>query len=193
MSLSALRTFVARQRTSATWVLLAASTLWLAFAASDFIRTRGANHNIRELVAKHDIAIDLRHATSQEILARVDESVRRDHIEDAQSILSSVEANLAESVRAEALYNIANARTRLAAESVRTGDIDTATALVNLAKSEYRLALKLDPENWDIRYNLDVAMRVVRDFPPADNPDINAPTAPKNLWTDLPGIPKGLP
>ncbi len=193
MRLSILRLLILSWRGPLLWLLTAASGILFAYAASDLLRTYQANSNIRGLVAEHDIPIDVGRAHPQEILARVDESVRRDHIDDAQAILSNAEARLPPGVRALALYNIANYRTKLAAEKVRTGDIDSAAALINLAKSEYRLALKLDPENWDIRYNLDVAMRVVRDLPQADNPEITSPDAPKKLWTDLPGVPKGLP
>ena len=67
-------------------------------------------------------------------------------------------------------------------------------ALTQLAKDEYRLALRLDPSNWDIKHNLDVAMRLVRDFPGYEGEAEEVPEdAPKNLWTDLPGVPRGLP
>lgn len=181
------------QRRRILWCLAIASAVWFGFAADELFRTERANSNIRELLARHDTPIDVRRAQPQEILARINESVRRDKIDDAQSILSSSEANLPANVRAAALYNIANARTLLAGEAVRKGELDTAAALVNLAKSEYRLALKLDPESWDARYNIDVAMRIVRDLPQADNPETTSPDAPKKLWTDLPGVPKGLP
>lgn len=193
MRLNSIPTFLASQRGTAFWILAAASVLWFGYAAQNLIYALRSNDNIRLLVGRHDVPIDVKRAHPQEILARIDESVRRDHIDDAQSILSITGERLPPSVRASALYNIANTRTRLAAEAVRRGDIDSATAMINLAKSEYRLALKLDSENWDARHNLDVAMRVVRDFPQADNPDLSSPDAPKKLWTDLPGIPKGLP
>lgn len=193
MRLSSIRTFLFSQRGAALWLLAAASVVWFGYAVNALVSADRSNSNIRMLVGRQDVPIDVKRAHPQEILARIDESVRRDHIDDAQAILSSSAAILPPSVRAAALYNIANYRTLLAAESVRKGDIDSAAALINLAKSEYRLALKLDPENWDARHNLDIAMRVVRDLPQADNPDLSSPDAPKKLWTDLPGIPKGLP
>ena len=63
-----------------------------------------------------------------------------------------------------------------------------------LAKDDYRLALRLDPTAWDIKFNFDVAMRIVRDFPGYEQEGEDVPPdAPKRLWTDLPGVPKGLP
>ncbi len=193
MRIEQLLSLLAGQRRSIIWLLAAASAVWFGYAADDFFRTERANRNIRELVSRHDIPIDVRQADPQEILARINESIRRDHMDDAQAALSTAEVSLPANVRGAALYNIANARTLLAGEAVRKGDLDSAAALINLAKSEYRLALHLDPENWDARHNIDVAMRVVRDLPQADNPGTTSPDAPKKLWTDLPGVPKGLP
>ncbi|MBS0235311.1 MAG: hypothetical protein JSR99_17725 [Proteobacteria bacterium] len=181
------------QRRMLLWLLTSVVAIWFGYAADVFFGAERANDNIRQLGSRHDISIDARRATPQEILARINESIRRDHIDDAQSILSTATERLPPNVRGAALYNIANASTLLAGEAVRRGDLDAAAALINLAKSEYRLSLKLDPENWNARYNIDVAMRVVRDLPLGDNPDTTSPNAPKKLWTDLPGIPKGLP
>lgn len=193
MSPKRIASIVGSQRRRMLWCLAAAGAIWFGYAATSLLRTEWANHNIRELLARHDVPIEVHRAEPQEILARINESVRRDKIDEAQAILSSAEAGLSPAVRAAALYNIANARTLLAGEAVRKGDLDTAAALINLAKSEYRLSLQLDPSNWDTRYNVDVAMRVVRDLPQADNPETISPDAPKKLWTDLPGVPKGLP
>ncbi|MBS0252981.1 MAG: hypothetical protein JSR78_18135 [Proteobacteria bacterium] len=181
------------QRRTLLWLLTIACAVWFGYVADDFFRTERANSRIHQLLARRDFTINVRTATPQEILARVNESLRRDQIADAQSTLSLSAERLPPAIHAAALYNIANFRTLLAAEAVRKGDLDGAAALVNLAKTEYRLALKLDPANWDARYNIDVAMRIVRDLPQADNPDKESPDAPKKLWTDLPGIPKGLP
>ena len=66
--------------------------------------------------------------------------------------------------------------------------------MVMLAKAEYRNALRIDPQNWNAKYNLDVAMRLVRDLPQAVGEDEEKPLeTPEKLWTDLPGVPKGLP
>jgi mxaK protein len=92
------------------------------------------------------------------------------------------------------LYNMANARMRAAMTAIGKGDYDKAIPLVTLSKSEYRNALRLDPEDWDAKYNLDIAMRLVRDLPQAVGEDEEKPLqTPEKLWTDLPGVPKGLP
>ncbi len=92
------------------------------------------------------------------------------------------------------LYNLANARLRIAIEAIEQGSLDKAIASVNLAKTAYRLALRIDPEAWDAKFNLDIAMRLVRDLPQQDDAaEEKSPEEPKQLWTDLPGVPKGLP
>ncbi len=62
-----------------------------------------------------------------------------------------------------------------------------------LARDFYVRALRLEPGFWDAKYNLDVAMRLVRDFPDVQiqGDDRKRPTS--RLWTDLPGLPKGGP
>lgn len=183
----------AYQRRKLLWLVTLACAVWFGYSADNFFRAERANSVVRQLLARNDTPISVRTATPQEILARINESLRRDKIDDAQATLSSSAERLPPVVHAAALYNIANSRTLLAAEAVHRGDLDGAAALINLAKSEYRLALKLDPASWDARYNIDVAMRIVRDLPLGNNPDKESPNAPKKLWTDLPGIPKGLP
>jgi len=36
-------------------------------------------------------------------------------------------------------------------------------------------------------------MRIVRDLPQADIPVDEQKSTPKKIWTDLPGVPRGLP
>ncbi|MCC5797391.1 MAG: MxaK protein [Methylophaga sp.] len=40
--------------------------------------------------------------------------------------------------------------------------------LVELAKQDYRMALRLDPDMWDARYNLELALRLVPEDPTLD-------------------------
>jgi mxaK protein len=62
-----------------------------------------------------------------------------------------------------------------------------------LARDFYTRALRIEPQFWDAKYNLDIAMRLVRDFPDVEihGDDQKRPTS--KLWTDLPGLPKGGP
>ena len=78
-------------------------------------------------------------------------------------------------------------------DAIEQGQFDKATSLINLAKEEYVEALRLDPHAWNVKYNLDVTSRLLRDLPEAQLPEDAPREAPKELWTDIPGTPKGEP
>lgn len=175
------------------WLIAILAFLFSIATFVQLVRTRSANDAIASLAANKDVPVDPKSSPSEVILARVNQLIFHDRIDEAQTLLSSSEAKIDPQVRARALYNIANERTRKGSEFVRKGDLDHAAALINVAKSEYRLALKLDPDDWNTKFNLDIAMRIVRDLPQADNLSDDEQATPKKVWTDLPGVPKGLP
>lgn len=155
---------------------------------------RRDNATIAALKNGDDIAVEARTAAPEVVIARSAFLLQRDRREEAQSLVDASAAINDPKQRARLLYNHANARIRDAIAAVERGDNDKAIPLTRLAKDEYRLALRLDPEAWDIKYNFDVAMRIVRDFPGYEQEGEDLPPdAPKKLWTDLPGVPKGLP
>jgi mxaK protein len=175
------------------WIVLALALAGVAGAISSLVDITLANRTIRALGQHQDVAVDARWAPPEEILARINEDIERDRIDDAQTLLNSAGAGLPANIKAAALFNVANARTRQGAAAVQKGDLDSGAALVNLAKSEYRMALKIDPERWDYKFNIDVAMRVVRDLPLANNPSNKTLKTPKQIWYEIPGVPRGLP
>jgi mxaK protein len=152
------------------------------------------NRIIRALQGGDDVAVDLKTASPEVMIARARFLIERDRREDAQRVVDASARLEDYALRAVLLYNHANARIRDAIALVGRGDLDKAIPITRLAKDEYRLALRLDPSAWDIKYNYDVAMRVVRDFPGAEpEGEELPPDAPKRLWTDLPGVPRGAP
>lgn len=181
-------------RTLALATALAASVATLAALAWRIHEVRRDNATIAALKAGEDSPVDLRKASGEVMFARSEFLLSRDRREEAQALLD-VSSTIADpKLRARLLANHANARIRDAIAFVERGNQDKAVPLTRLAKDEYRLALRLDPEAWDIKYNFDVAMRIVRDFPGYDQEGEDIPPdAPKRLWTDLPGVPKGLP
>jgi mxaK protein len=176
-----------------TWLLAALACAASVTTFTHFWRTKADNETIQSLLAHKDITVDPTYASGEVVLARINELIRRDRLDEAQTLLGSTETRMEPRLRALALYNLANERTRQGAEFVRKGDLDHAAALINVAKTEYRLALKIDPHDWNTKYNLDVAMRIVRDLPQADNLSDEEQQTTKKIWTDLPGVPKGLP
>lgn len=153
------------------------------------------NATIAALEAGEDIEIDHTNASDEVILARSKYLLQRERREDAQTLLDLGGSRMTHpELRAKLLYNHANQRIRDAVKAIEGGDPARAIPLTQLAKDEYRLALKLDPTDWNIKHNYDVAMRLVRDFPGYEGEVEDVPEdAPKNLWTDLPGVPGGLP
>lgn len=180
------------------WTALLAITVAAAFFARDYSDRRRDAKLIQALNSGEDRQIEVGSASPAVILARIGELLRRDRFDEAYAMLDILNGKVATSsddaFRARALYNIANYRVRRSMELISKGDLDGATAQVNVAKSEYRMALRQRPDDWDFKHNLDVAMRMVRDLPQSDSePEEVPPDAPTRVWTDLPGVPRGLP
>lgn len=127
------------------------------------------------------------------IEARASWLLARDRLEEAEALGPLIAAG--GDLRAEAAwhYNRGNARLRQAFELIEIRKLDDATPQVNLAKIAYRSALRADPGFYDAKVNLDLAMRLVRDLPREEQDGEEPDEPPKALWTDLPGIPGGLP
>lgn len=181
-------------RTLALALGLIASVAALAALTWRVNEVRRDNDTIVALLSGDDVPVDSRRASDEVLLARSSYLLQRDRDEEAQELLDASSNMEDPKLRARLLYNHANNRIRQALAAVGRGDLGKAIPQTNLAKDEYRLALRLDPGAWDIKHNFDVAMRIVRDFPGGEVEGEEAPPdAPKRLWTDLPGVPRGLP
>ena len=176
------------------WGLLAASVATFVVAGILYLSKTQTNADIDQLRAGKDVAVDAADASQALLDARSAFLLKRGRIDEAQPLLDQAQARADSATQVRMLYNMANARMRTAVREIEKGNFDKAIPLVSLAKSEYRSALRLDPGNWDAKFNLDVAMRLVRDLPQAVGEDEEKPLeTPEKLWTDLPGVPKGLP
>lgn len=181
-------------RVTAIVAVLAAGSIGFTYAAGSYITKRVDNATVAALVAGEDIVINPSRADTVVILARLHFLLSRDRIDEAQSLVDQAAPHMRREARADALYNMANARLRLALSEIEKRDLDRAVPLVRLAKDDYRRALAVRPENWDYKSNLDVAMRLVRDFPEqGSGADDETEEGSKRVWTDLPGVPRGLP
>ena len=97
-------------------------------------------------------------------------------------------------LQSQSRYNLGNVYLTEAMADVEAGRITQAMPLLTLAKQSYRQALALDSDFWDAKYNLELAMRLLPEFDrisPAE-PDNDA-AKPSQLWTTVPGFPRGLP
>ncbi|CAN1723066.1 mxaK protein [Hyphomicrobium sp. 1Nfss2.1] len=181
-------------KSAALWVVLVASCAVMISAGALFASKLKTNAAIDKLRAGKNIVIDPATASPALLEARAALLLKRGRIEEAQPLLDQAPLRADDAIQVRMLYNMANARMRAAVREIEKGNFDKAIPMVSLAKSEYRSALRLDPSNWDAKYNLDVSMRLVRDLPQAVPEDEEKPLeTPEKLWTDLPGTPKGLP
>lgn len=173
--------------------LLLASLIAMAVAGERLAVRTAQNQTISRLMSGKDIAVS-DSAPAGLLLARAHFLLSRDRIDEAQPLAELVARAGAPRVHAALLYDMANARMRLAFSLIEATQFDKAAPQLRLAKDDYRRALRLDPGLWDARYNLDVVMRMARDFPEIEaHGDDETPASVSRLWTDLPGLPKGLP
>jgi mxaK protein len=175
------------------WFLLAAGIVTMLIAGWHWYKDWRDNRIVAALLAGENIEIDPNTASPNVLFARSYYLLKRDRIDEAQILLDQVNFRGDPMTRVAMLYNVANARLRATFDAIEQGAFDKATSLVNLTKDDYTEALRLDPEAWDVKYNLDVAARLVRDLPLAPPSDEPAQQTPQELWTDLPGVPKGGP
>lgn len=117
----------------------------------------------------------------------------RDRIPEAEALIPAL-GDAPPALQSGARMTIANARMRRGFTAIEARDLDGSMAEINLAKSAYRDALKADPGNFDAKVNLELATRLVRDLPRTGNDGEDSPDIkPEELWTDLPGLPRGAP
>jgi len=156
-------------------------------------RDVSANRAIAALEAGTDrpVSVD---APPELLLARIRFLVARERFEAAEPLLAALDRTESADLRGRAQISLANARLRQAFAKLEAGELDPAAPLVGLARQAYRRALTLRPEAWDAKFNLDVASRLVRDFPERGREHgEEMPADPKKIWTDIPGQPRGLP
>lgn len=181
-------------KTAVLGTVFAVSTAILALSSWLYVDKQMINADIAALRSGKDLPVDAAEAPPALLEARAGFLLKRGHFDDAQQYLDQAALRADPASYARMLYNMANSRMRAAIRAIEQGNFDKAIPLVQLAKAEYRSALRIDPEDWDAKYNLDVAMRLVRDLPQAVPEDKDEPLeTPEKLWSDLPGTPQGLP
>lgn len=175
-----------------TWLLLIGAVLALLLGLF-MLQHRASDNRVLTALGKGEdveVALDARPAL---LAARVRFLVYRTRFDEAAPLVARLQER-APDLAADALFNRANAYLREALELIDDSRFDDAIAQVNLAKRDYRQALRLRPDDWEMKYNFDIAMRLVRDFPAANSEGEEEPgTPPEKLWTDLPGRPRGMP
>ena len=185
--------FGRNNRSLALVVALAGAALVTIFDAYLWLDARAANKTIRDLTAGRDLPVDST-AAPEVLLARITSLAKRDDTDTPRLLIDSLEQHGEAELAARARYNLANALLRKAFMALEKGDLEAAGPLVNLSRREYRRSLSLRPDFWDAKFNFDVASRLLREYPELDRTSGDELLAdPKKIWTDIPGLPKGLP
>jgi mxaK protein len=188
-----LRTVLYAARAPFLWLLFAAGLAAMLLAGVRWTAERHDNRIIATLLGGENVAIDPNTASPRVLFAKSYYLLKRDRVEEAQILLDQANFRADPATRVAMLYNMANVRVRAAFEAIDQGAFDNATSFIELAKQDYNQALRLDPDAWDVKYNLDVAARLVRDLPEGVPSEEEPQQTSKKLWTDLPGVPKGEP
>lgn len=193
----ALMCYLRRRWGEARSTVLAGTTVALAlvalFSLDHWRRVIVSNDKITALAQGRDV--DLGPDPAPELLvARIAFLAPRGDLDQSRVLLEALDRGGDSGLRSRGHYLLANGLLRQALVQLDASQIEVATPLITLAKREYRRALELAPDDWDAKFNFDVAARLVRDFPEYQKKSGDELTTdPKKLWTDVPGKPKGLP
>lgn len=97
--------------------------------------------------------------------------------------------------RAQAAYNLGTFYLQAALDKVEAGRLEQAATRAALAKQALRRALQWQPDYWDAKFNLEIAMRLLPEMDRFGQADEEEPpdARPKALWTQVPGFPRGRP
>lgn len=174
------------------WALMGAALCGAGVAGYDWVRLTHENHLVRALERSDDVAVSS-DASARLLLARAQFLLRMGKPAGAEALASRVAARGTPREAASLHYDLGNFYLRQAFARIGDARFEEATPLVIQAKRHYRAALALEPDDWDGKFNLDVAMRLVRDFPISPQGKGDTLPASKKLWPDLPGQPEGLP
>lgn len=174
---------------------VALGLVWAGWAALQWRATDRAAEELAQLVAGQDLATVERGDAPPEVrLGRAFYLARTGQEQEAEDLLDYLATHGEYEVRRLAYFNLGNLRLREALAKLEAGAPDQATPLVDMAKSSYREALVLNPDFWDAKYNLELAMRLLPEMDRVSNgEDELPPEAQKKIWTGVPGFPRGLP
>ncbi len=195
--IQALRRFLAgvwrHIRSRVLIVSLSGSVLATALSAYLWINTHAGNKAIQDLSAGRDRPVEST-AAPEVLLAWITSLTKRDDTDTPRLLIDGLERQGEMELAARGRYNLANALLRKAFTALEKGDLEAAGPLVTLSRREYRRSLALRPDFWDAKFNFDVASRLIREYPELDRTSGDELLAdPKKIWTDIPGLPKGLP
>ncbi len=177
------------------WMLLLTCLLSTGMQLWQIYKIQRENQWLLELTTGHDVAVDqIATASLQVRLARAVYLQQKQRYDEALDTLSLIVGQGDEYLQAQSRYNLGNVYLHQAMAEVEAGRINQAVPLLTLAKQAYRQALTLDSGFWDAKYNLELAMRLLPEFDRISQTEADDDAvSPSQLWTTLPGFPRGLP
>lgn len=114
--------------------------------------------------------------------------------QEALSLYSSVQHVGDEDFQVRVRYNMATIYLREAARiwnAVGVMEYARVSTLVELAKENYQAVLRIDPEHWNARFNLEYAFRITP--PPKERPKADFQGSKASVFSTLPSLPGGGP
>lgn len=177
------------------WLILATGISCMLYGAADLYRIHSGNELIARLVSGHDVEVDRVIGGSFELrLARAYYLKSKHRYDEALATLSLVIDRGDAAQQARNRYNLGNLYLEQAITQAEAMNINAALTLVGLAKQAYRQSLALDSRQWDAKYNLEAAMRLLPEMDRISPEDEDETVQQKTqLWTTVPGFPRGLP
>ncbi len=177
------------------WGLLAIALIGALQSGYSIYQNNANNQLIKQLNQGKDITkAEIKNAAPELQLARGSYLKNKHRYDEAQAALSPIIDQGSLKNRAISRYNLGNIYLEQAIELAESMQINEATSLASLAKQAYRQALALDSKNWDAKYNLEVAMRLLPEMDRLTmEEDEPVPQEKAKLWATVPGFPRGLP
>lgn len=177
------------------WLTLASGLTATLYGAADWYRIHAGNALIAKLVSGRDVELDRVIGGPFELrLARAYYLKNKHRYDEALATLSLVIDQGDAARQARNRYNLGNLYLEQAIAQAEAMNINAAMPLAGLAKQAYRQSLALDSNQWDAKYNLEAAMRLLPEMDRISPEDEEEPVQQKTqLWTTVPGFPRGLP
>lgn len=177
------------------WGIWLLAVLAASMQLSTLYRLRQENGWLAELAGGHDIdAGRLATAAPEVRLARALYLHGHKRYDEALDTLNQVWTRGDAPLQALARYAGGNIFLERAMAELEAGRMDQAMPLLALAKQAYRAALQIDSGFWEAKYNLETASRLLPDFDRIDSGhEEDNSVRSTQLWTTVPGFPRGLP
>ena len=182
-------------RTLRAWAgatALATGAACLAVGGFTWWQTHVQNARLAAIARGQDVVVD-DFAPDIVQLAEGRRLISRGNLDGAQIRADHMAARAASISRAELLYALGNAQLRRGLALMKTDPYPKAAPALRLARTAYREALRLDPGNWDARYNYALVSPLLRDDEAAIPTTADTMAHERAAWPDIPGAPNGMP